>query len=659
MEDAQGYPCPRCGYDPSVAVNIGYALPTQTILFGRYLVGKVLGQGGFGLTYIGWDISLGLKVAIKEFYPSGQVSRTPGERTLTWYQTELSQQAQQDGMEIFLKEARKMARVDSIPGVVRVRDLFRENGTAYIVMDFVEGETLKTCLRKNGPMSWNQAKEVFRSAIRSMEQVHEKGLIHRDLSPDNLMLTPEGKVEILDLGAAKDLNISSGASSMQVAKGGFSPLEQYTQRGGSGAWTDVYAMAATIYYTLTGILPTPAVDRIDEDTLSWTVPGLSTLPAGALDALKKAMAISAKNRLQTMKELEQGLFEEPTEKPEPVAEQKAVHVSEPEQKVKPAAESADIPEAEQSVKPARKFKRGIIAAVAAVLVLCVGTGLYLKVLKPTERKTIQPVSISAGGDSTVGVKRRGTAEAVGNDMYGQCAVDNWKYIVAVSAGKYHTVGLRSDGTVEAVGNNDFGKCDLASWRDVVAISAGWEHTVGLKNDGTVVAKGYNGFDCCKVGDWKDIVSVSAGRYHTVGLRSDGTVVATGYDAFGQCDVEDWKNIVAISAGEDYTVGLRSDGTVIAVGSNKCGQCNVGNWENIVAISAGGAHTVGLRSDGTVVAVGKNVGGRCDVDNWENIVAISAGAAHTVGLRRNGKVLAVGNNDKGQCDVSDWANIRVK
>ena len=252
MEDFRGYPCPKCGYDPEKTKNAEYALMPGTILAGKYLVGKVLGQGGFGITYIGWDISLERKVAVKEYYPSGQVSRSPGTRNLTWYTTEAAEQARRDGMQMFLKEARKMSRADGIPGVVRVLDLFQENGTAYIVMEFVEGITLKAKLQQTGPLPWEQVRELFLSVIQTMAQVHKAGLVHRDLSPDNIMLLPDGSVKILDLGAAKDLNINSGASSMQVAKSGFSPLEQYTQRGGSGPWTDVYSMAATIYYTLTG-----------------------------------------------------------------------------------------------------------------------------------------------------------------------------------------------------------------------------------------------------------------------------------------------------------------------------------------------------------------------------------------------------------------------
>ena len=325
MEDLQGYPCPHCGYDPVKEKRPEYALPQETILAGKYLVGRVLGQGGFGITYIGWDLALERKVAIKEYYPSGQVSRSPGTRSLTWYTNEPAVQAREDGMKMFLKEARKMVKADSIPGVVRVLDLFQENGTAYIVMDFVSGETLKTRLQKTGPMAWTQAAPIFRPAIRAMEQVHQAGLIHRDLSPDNLMLTPNGDVKILDLGAAKDLNLNSGASSMQVAKSGFSPLEQYTQRGGSGPWTDVYSMAATIYYTLTGKLPPNAIDRMEEDAIDWSDPGMDSLPKAALKALQAAMSVSVKKRTQSMEELEEGLFaEKKTKQAErPKREQKA------------------------------------------------------------------------------------------------------------------------------------------------------------------------------------------------------------------------------------------------------------------------------------------------------------------------------------------------
>ena len=303
MENYQGTPCPHCGYDPNWVKGQEYTLPPQTILAGKYLVGRMLGQGGFGITYIGWDIALERKVAIKEYYPNGLVGRSQTSRVqLVWYSGPLAEQARKDGMDAFLREARKMTKVSAIPRVVQVRDLFYENGTAYIVMDFVEGRTLKKQLEAKGPMTWNQLKPILLPAAQAMEQVHRAGLIHRDLSPDNLMLTPDGDVRILDLGAAKDLKKGSGVSSMQVAKGGFSPPEQYFQQGSSGPYTDVYALAATAYYALTGKVPVPAIDRMNKDSLRWDLPELAGAPENVVHALRKAMSLRSQDRPQTMGE---------------------------------------------------------------------------------------------------------------------------------------------------------------------------------------------------------------------------------------------------------------------------------------------------------------------------------------------------------------------
>ena len=702
MEDFQGYPCPKCGFDPQQIRGNEYALPPQTILAGKYLVGRVLGQGGFGITYIGWDIALERKVAIKEYYPNGQANRTPGTRVLTWYTSDNALQARQTGLEMFLKEARKMSRVDNIPGVVRVRDLFQENQTAYIVMDFVEGETLKTRLKKTGPMSWEQAKDIFRPALRAMEQVHKAGLIHRDLSPDNLMLTKDGQVFILDLGAAKDLNVNQGASSMQVAKGGFSPFEQYTQRGGSGPWTDVYAMAATIYYTLTGKIPQPAMDRMEEDTVSWDIPRLDTLPRQALEALKKAMVVSAKKRTQSMEELEKGLFEKWVE-PEPKSEPKPEPKPEPEVK----------PEPESEPKPAPKMPWKLVWAAAASVALLGGV-LWGTVLKPgtsVEPKATLPergveTHETIPPDSSESSEPPESKDSAEQAQEAQKACDyqqarllstyqraetlmkfgqypgaaivfselgdyrdsaqraevarKTRQANSVSAGHSHTVGLRSGGIVVVAGYIEYDQGKVSGWRNIVAaaVAAGDSLTVGLRSDGTVVATGYDKDEQCDVSGWHDVVAVAAGYAHMVGLRSDGTMVATGKNKDGQCDVSGWSNIVAVAAGGYHTVGLRSDGTVVATGENKYGECDVSGWSDIVAVAAGTYHTVGLRSDGTVVATGYNKDEQCDVSSWSDIVAVAAGTYHTVGLRSDGTVVAVGSNGYGQCDVSTWSDIRT-
>ena len=301
MEETKGYPCPHCGFDPR-AQQDNYVLPCGTVLSGHYVVGKVLGQGGFGITYIGYDLSLQRRVAIKEFYPKGQASRFIAMgSSLQWASDGVSQTVRTTGMDSFLREARKMAKVEDIPEVVGVRESFLENDTAYIIMDYIEGKTLLSVLKEKGPMPWEKAKDIFLPAISAMEKVHQAGLVHRDLSPDNLMLTAKG-VRILDLGAAKDLSSGSGASSAQVAKGGYSPMEQYTQRGGSGPWSDVYAMAATIYYTLTGVLPPNAIDRMEKDNLDWKLLSQRGVPANVISALQKAMTVSAKSRTQSMAE---------------------------------------------------------------------------------------------------------------------------------------------------------------------------------------------------------------------------------------------------------------------------------------------------------------------------------------------------------------------
>lgn len=322
MEEIPGYPCHNCGFDPTQTTAPNYVLPYGTILDGRYLVGNMLGRGGFGITYIGFDLMLQRKVAIKEYYPSGQVSRiTTISTDLQWLDSEQPDQLREKGIRSCLREARKMAKIGDIPEVVRVLECFQENDTAYIVMDYVDGKTLMSVLREQGPMTWDQAKGIFLPAISAMEEVHQAGMVHRDISPDNLMLTKKG-VRILDLGAAKDLGINNGASSELVVKGGFSPLEQYAHQGGSGPWTDVYAMAATMYHCLTGVIPPAAVDRSQEDTMDWALLKARGVPNYVITALQNAMKLTVRERTQSMAELLRQCRSNSTgrSKPKPVPE---------------------------------------------------------------------------------------------------------------------------------------------------------------------------------------------------------------------------------------------------------------------------------------------------------------------------------------------------
>lgn len=300
MEDLGGqHICPSCGFNPDGRELPPYVLKPNTILHGKYLVGNVLGQGGFGITYIGFDLTLELKVAIKEYFPFNMAARNHTKsNSLSWHSTELQDEGWRSGCSQFLSEARKMAKINAIPEIVSVRDTFEENKTAYIVMDYVPGLTLKDYVRKNGCFTFSDCVNLLLPLIEGLDKIHRQGLVHRDISPDNLMLTPNGKLYLLDLGAAKDMNRVSDHSEV-VAKKGFSPIEQYTNDGNIGAWTDVYALAASIYYCVFGKVVPPAVDRLDHDALDFSGKVKTPLTSGQVAVLKKGLAVQREMRYQS------------------------------------------------------------------------------------------------------------------------------------------------------------------------------------------------------------------------------------------------------------------------------------------------------------------------------------------------------------------------
>ena len=271
--------CPDCGYDNSCPDQPEQALPCGTVLCGRYLIGKMLGQGGFGITYIGYDYTLDTTVCIKEFFPAGGAMRGHDGTGRVFWSAGTTGTALKQGRETFVKEAQKAAKLRSLASVVKVWDVFDENDTSYIVMEYIKGVTLKDYLvKRNAVMSAEECLDLLLPVIRDLKGVHENGVVHRDISPDNLIIREDGKIMLLDLGAAKDLSKGSGQSSMMVAKKGFSPPEQYTEGMSIGPWTDVYAICATIYWCMTGKLLPEAMERMLGDTVEY--------PAGIPEVLK-------------------------------------------------------------------------------------------------------------------------------------------------------------------------------------------------------------------------------------------------------------------------------------------------------------------------------------------------------------------------------------
>ena len=438
MADLKEYddgPCPVCGFDQDAVPQPEEAMPRNTILHGKYLVGDVLGQGGFGITYIGFDLSLEIKVAIKEYYPTGAVSRREGQSSLVWNSSNLSRGYRQNAYDDFLKEARKMARMDLIPSIVRVRETFLENETAYIVMDYVEGETLKTRLKRDGVMKFSDCLALLRPMMEDLDKVHAQGLIHRDISPDNIMIQPDGKVKLLDLGAAKDLTLQKEGTSQLVTKKGFSPPEQYMDGGKIGPWTDVYALCATIYYVCYGKLTPPALERMFTDGLTFEIAGKEPLPEMVIAALKRGLALQPGERTQSVAQLLSEL-ENPGPDSADAGDQEGKNDRAP---ISHGETPDDAAEKEQSQKqswdqskekrPVR-WKKGAILAAAVLLLAGIGAGIYFVVPFDVSEKEIVMAGKSVGtysGQIVAGQPSgEGTMIFTNGDVYQGMWQDGWR-----------------------------------------------------------------------------------------------------------------------------------------------------------------------------------------------------------------------------------------
>ena len=295
--------CPRCrrSLRRTAGEQKPYALPCgSTLRGGKYLIGRVLGEGGFGLTYMGYDQVLQLRVCIKEYFPAHLARRAAANSTFVQWRDEVTSS---DKRASFLREARNAVQLRNLDAVVKVWDVFDENGTSYIVMSFIEGSTLKDYLKRSQTkLDYYECVKLLDPVMGALEEIHKLDIIHRDISPDNLMLQPDGKLILLDLGAAKKMTPSGTKESERVAKKGFSPPEQYIEKGRIGPWTDVYALAATIYFCVTGVVP-PAV--MDKKTLAEL--DMKAFPKRAAAVMRKALAARPEDRYRSMAEFRAAL----------------------------------------------------------------------------------------------------------------------------------------------------------------------------------------------------------------------------------------------------------------------------------------------------------------------------------------------------------------
>lgn len=290
--------CAKCGFDMNGYTVMPHHLVPGTLVKQRYKIGRVLGEGGFGITYIGIDTVLNLKVAIKEFYMSGYVNRNHDASPNVFATLGTHRDTFEKNREKFLNEARVLAQFYGEAGIVGVRDFCEENGTAYIIMDFLNGVDLKTYLEQKGRLAPEEAVKLLMPVMTSLQHVHAEGIIHRDISPDNIMVMEDGSTKLLDFGAAREISQTDIKSLSVILKPGYAPEEQYRSKGRQGPWTDVYALAATLYKCIVGATPDDAMERMYRDRLPSPAAADAACPIAISNVIIKGLAVRQADRYQ-------------------------------------------------------------------------------------------------------------------------------------------------------------------------------------------------------------------------------------------------------------------------------------------------------------------------------------------------------------------------
>ena len=615
-------PCLHCGFDRKKYEQSSRCLPLDTILAGKYLVGRVLGQGGFGITYMGFDLNMETRIAIKEYFPVELVSRdstATGDRVLSLGGDKSV--VYQKGIQKYVEEAQNVSRFADLPGIVPVKDFFYENETAYIVMEYINGKSLRDYLIEKGKLSEEESLRIMRPILDALVKVHEAGIIHRDISPDNIMLTFDNSgavsdVRLIDFGAARMPEKNDEKSLTIILKHGYAPEEQYRTHGEQGPWTDVYAICACLYRMLTGETPVPAMDRLFQDSLK-SFPELDCkVSPGTSAAILKGLEVEKENRIQSVQELIGALYEG--------------------QKVRPVAKSS---------------RKGPLIAIAFICVVAV-VGIGAMLLRGGSRNSSSSVGSGSADLSVSGSANLSTGSSSGSpgEQVMEVGIQNAELGVAIveyrpatsiSAGTDHILFCLKDGTLKARGGNDYGQCRVEDWEHIVAVAAGGRHSLGLRSDGRVLAAGDNSMSQCDVETWNDIVAIAADQYTSFGLREDGTVLVAGRMPDEYQKISEWKDITVI--GSYYgLIGIDSEGDRHYAGTSTELNEPSGGWADVIWITGNGVTCAGLREDGTIACSyrqdpGPGAGVQYeDLQNWTDIQQFDL-SNRALGVRKDGTV----------------------
>lgn len=300
--------CPRCGKRADEPTAVG-ALPYRTLLAGRYLIGTPLGRGGFGITYKAYDVQTCMCVAIKEFFPKGYTSRLP-HSCLVEIGTGENAKAFNYWLTAFIQEAKVLTSIKHLEGIVGIHDFFLTNNTAYIVMEYLNGMSLHKFINgRGGRLHINETLNIMRPVIETLLRLHQHGIIHKDISPENIQIVDNRVIKLIDFGAAS-IYTQNIQKPFFVLKKGYSPIELYSQSGSQGPWTDIYELGATIYRCLVGNPPPESTERRTADKI--VLPSALNVKIQPVreKSLMKALAVYPKDRYSNMAEFQQMFYGE-------------------------------------------------------------------------------------------------------------------------------------------------------------------------------------------------------------------------------------------------------------------------------------------------------------------------------------------------------------
>ena len=301
--------CPYCGFDVAGYEEKSTCLKPFTVLQNKYMLGRVIGIGGFGITYIGWDLNLQTYIAIKEYYPGSLANRDTTSTATQVIPHESSKDVYDKGLKRYVEEAQNLSKFYQLQGIVSVKDFFYENGTGYIVMEYINGINLKEYLNNaGGKLPEQTVLGLMKPVLESLYQMHNSGLVHRDISPDNIMVDKDNKIKLIDFGSARGQSTETDKTYTVILKHGYAPAEQYYAKGNQGPWTDIYSLCATMYKMLTGQVPPNSVERMETD--EYVDPSaMGIVVSQRTEAvLRKGLAVKSSDRYQNIGQMLEDLY---------------------------------------------------------------------------------------------------------------------------------------------------------------------------------------------------------------------------------------------------------------------------------------------------------------------------------------------------------------